>query len=158
MLQRCFDPKLHEKHPTYAYCTVHPDWLYFSKFKAWMETQDWQGKSLDKDLISGASKHYSPDTCVFVSRLINSIFAFRTKDNNGLPVGVTRQTKKGINYFVATCCFYGKQKTLGYFRTPEEASQRYITAKLAYAKELAQTETDPRIVHALLNLNTDLLK
>ncbi len=150
MLQRCFDPKLHEKHPTYKDCTVDPTWLSFSTFKGWMEQQDWQNKCLDKDLLSG--KHYSPSTCLFISPLLNGLLLFKKPNSGDLPAGVTYQVKKGIPYFVATCCKYGKQETIGYFNTVEEASEAYRSTKLSYISELASKETDPRIVKALLNL------
>ena len=48
MLQRCYSKSYQEKHPSYKGCSVCEEWLTFSNFKAWMETQDWKGKSLDK--------------------------------------------------------------------------------------------------------------
>ena len=66
LLQRVLDPKVHKKYPTYAECTIDPDWLIFSKFRAWMQNQDWQGKDLDKDLRYQGNKHYGPDTCLFI--------------------------------------------------------------------------------------------
>lgn len=51
MLGRCYSDKFHEQNPTYVGCTVCDEWLTFSKFKAWMETQDWKDKQLDKDIL-----------------------------------------------------------------------------------------------------------
>ena len=39
MLMRCYSSKFTEKHQRYRGCSVHPDWLLFSDFKAWMEDQ-----------------------------------------------------------------------------------------------------------------------
>ena len=71
MLGRCYCKKFLQNSPTYQNCFVCNEWLTFSKFKAWMETQDWEGKELDKDLLSGECKVYSPETCVFVPRNVN---------------------------------------------------------------------------------------
>ena len=51
MLERCYSTKFQERNPTYIGCTVSKEWLVFSNFRAWMMTQDWQGKHLDKDIF-----------------------------------------------------------------------------------------------------------
>ena len=66
MLERCYSERYQEKKPTYIGCTVCEEWLRFSNFKSWMETQDWEGKHLDKDLLVEGNKIYSPDTCILV--------------------------------------------------------------------------------------------
>ena len=68
MLRRCYSKQMHRKFPTYKDCTVCDEWITFSNFRKWMETQDWQGKELDKDILFPGNKHYSPDNCVFVGR------------------------------------------------------------------------------------------
>lgn len=62
MLSRCYSTKWHERYPTYKGCTVSKEWHTFSNFRAWMVTQDWEGKSLDKDLLIEGNKIYSADT------------------------------------------------------------------------------------------------
>lgn len=150
MLQRCYDSALHKNHPTYQGCLVDPSWLLFSTFKAWMEQQDWQHKCLDKDLLNG--KLYSPETCLFVSPLVNALLAFKKQRTNGLPLGVSLATVKNNQYFVAACSKYGKQKIIGYFKTAEEASEAYRATKLQYVQELANQETNPKVKQALLTL------
>jgi len=49
MISRCYSERELEKYPTYKGCSVCEDWLYFSRFKAWMEKQAWEGLVLDKD-------------------------------------------------------------------------------------------------------------
>ena len=77
MLERCYDSNLHLKHPTYIGCIVCEEWLTFSNFKAWMETQDFGGKDLDKDILVKGNKIYSPETCIFVTNAINLLFIKR---------------------------------------------------------------------------------
>ena len=152
ILERCFSKKLHEKRPTYAGCTLDPAWELFSNFKKWMESQDWQGKVLDKDLVSYHQKHYGPDTCLFISHEINNLLTLRANFRGNLPLGVSTTTMRGHTYFIASCSFYGKQKRLGYFKEPEKAAEAYKTAKLSYIAELAAKEKDPRVRQALQNL------
>lgn len=71
MLERCYSEKLLESNPSYIGTSVCSEWLYATAFKEWMEKQNWQGKSLDKDIIVPGSKLYSPDTCAFVSQATN---------------------------------------------------------------------------------------
>ena len=72
MLKRCYSPIYQERHPTYIGCSTCRDWLVFSNFKMWMETQDWEGKELDKDILFPGNKVYGPATCVFVDKRVNT--------------------------------------------------------------------------------------
>lgn len=149
MLTRVFDKGFHARHPSYAGCSVHEDWLLFSNFRAWMAKQNWEGKHLDKDLLVQGNKEYGPDTCLFVSRELNNLLCLRDAQRGDLPLGVTTAKVNGYTYFTAACSFYGKQKRLGYFKTPDEAARRYAAAKNAYIQELAAAEADPRLAKAL---------
>ena len=152
MLTRVYDSSLHAKKPSYAYCTIHPDWLLFSNFRQWMLRQDWEDKHLDKDLLVPGNKEYGPDTCLFVSGALNNLLTLRQQGRGALPLGVSTTTINGHSYYVASCSFYGKQKRLGYFKTPEEAAACYTQAKNAYIQELADQEQDCRVAKALRNL------
>lgn len=55
--------------------TVCDEWRRFSTFKTWMKQQDWEGKSLDKDLLGRKQRHYSPENCVFISHKLNTLIA-----------------------------------------------------------------------------------
>lgn len=154
MLNRCYSQKTHTRQPSYTTCTVVEPWKTFSNFRAWMETQDWEGKALDKDLLQWGNKQYGPDNCLFVSNAVNSLLALRGNNRGQYPLGVTRiLVKEKYEYFEAKCSFYGTQKRLGQFKTVEEAAEAYKMAKLAYIAEVASTETDPRVKQALLALH-----
>lgn len=71
MLNRCYNEKHLRRQPAYLGCSVCGEWHKFSVFKAWMIKQDWEGKELDKDLLVQGNKVYGPETCVFVSGLVN---------------------------------------------------------------------------------------
>jgi hypothetical protein len=75
MLARCFSKSFKKANPAYEGCTVTSNWLKFSNFRSWMQTQDWQGKELDKDLLFAGNKLYSPEMCVFLEAKINSFIS-----------------------------------------------------------------------------------
>lgn len=149
MLKRCYSEYTLEIQPTYKGCTVCDDWKSFSKFKAWMETQDWEGKSLDKDLLLPGNRVYSPDTCVFVTQRVNTFCGDCKKVRGDYPVGVCKVL--GGKYKAQVKDGNGKTKFLGNFSTPEEAHQAWLKAKLELAKRLAAEQADPRVAKALVD-------
>lgn len=152
MLERVYSEKFHDRYPSYRGCSLDPSWKLFSVFREWMAKQDWEGKALDKDLLVPGNRQYGPDKCIFVSRDINSLTAIRGNGRGSLPLGVTKTGSGKYTYYLAKCSFYGKQKTLGSFKTPEEAAECYRAAKLQHIKEIAHKQTDQRLKAALLNL------
>ena len=157
MLGRCYNIKFQERHPTYIGCYVCDEWLLFSNFKVWMETQEWEGKELDKDLLFKGNTVYNPNTCVFISSKINSFLIERGADRGEYPIGVCymKKQKNMVNehdkpYIAQIGDSSGKAKYLGCFATPEEAHAAWLTAKLEQAKILAAEQTDPRVAKALI--------
>lgn len=147
MIKRCSDTYW-IKTPSCRGNSVCEEWKVFSNFKAWMQTQDWQGKDLDKDLLVEGNKHYSPETSVFVSHRVNTFIICGRNKHNDAPVGVKLFADRGS--YLARCKdpFTGKEwsKT---FKTLEEASQAYYDKKHELACKLAESQTDPRVVNAL---------
>tara|TARA_R110002153_G_scaffold181493_1_gene334789 strand:+ start:6015 stop:6659 length:645 start_codon:yes stop_codon:yes gene_type:complete len=121
MLQRCYCNKYHKKQPTYKDCTVCIGWLTFSSFRKWMLTQDWEGMELDKDLLIEGNTYYSPETCVFVKKIVNTFTLDRTNDRGDTVIGVTWH--KRDNKFMAQCSnpFTKEQEKLGYYDCEQEA-------------------------------------
>ncbi|UZZ63964.1 hypothetical protein A71_158 [Escherichia phage A7_1] len=114
MLQRCYDQGALSRDPSYEGTTVCEEWLRFSNFKAWMQTKDWKGKCLDKDLKGG--KVYSPETCLFISGDLNRYWTKR----KGISWEEDRQKwRVKIN-----------KKHIGRYRTKEEARAVYEACKL----------------------------
>lgn len=151
MLQRCYSQKWHMRRPTYIGCTVVDEWKTFSKFKAWMEKQDWEGNQLDKDLIFHGNKEYCPTKCVFISRIVNLFLTESTASRGQLPIGVS--WKKPNNKFQARCGnpFTKKQEFIGYYDNAKEAHQAWLKRKLELAHQLAALQTDPRVAKALID-------
>lgn len=55
--------------------TVCEEWHNFQNFAAWYEPRFVKGHQLDKDILSGSVKVYSPETCMLVTPADNSIKA-----------------------------------------------------------------------------------
>lgn len=147
MLVRCYSDKYQATHLSYVGCTVSDEWHVFSVFKAWMETQDWRGKQLDKDVLVLGNQKYSPETCAFVSAQVNR-FMVGMRDG-GATVG-SHWYRRKRKY--ATKCgnpFAGKTEHLGYFATPEEAHEAWRKRKHELACQYADTQTDSRVAEAL---------
>jgi len=128
MLERCYSSDYHRRQPTYKGVTVCDEWHNFQVFGDWYDKQykedDWQ---LDKDLLSGSKKIYSPDTCVFIPRELNN-FLMRDKRNGDYPTGVQRGGSR--YYSQSTCLLSGRLLYLGIFDTIEEADLAYRNKRL----------------------------
>lgn len=148
MLKRCYSEHYHKRQPTYVGCTVAGEWKTFSNFRSWMETQDWEGKQLDKDLLVEGNKEYGPDVCVFVTGAVNSFMADCGATRGNLPIGVSRSGGK----YRAYCSnpFTKKKEYLGTFSCQEEAHIAWKAKKAEHAKRLAEEQTDDRVKKALL--------
>ena len=155
MLERCYSKRYQKNQPTYVGCSVCKEWLTLSNFKSWMETQDWENKQLDKDLLIYQNKVYSPETCCFIPREVN-LFLTRREKNRGLyPLGVSYKIKpqKSIaeltKPFLSNISIDSNDTYLGHFNTPEEAHRMWQKAKIERAEVLKKEQTDIRIISGL---------
>lgn len=147
MIARCYSSRL--KYKMYEDVWVCEEWHSFMNFRKWMETQDWEGKCLDKDLLVIGNKVYSPETCIFVSSAVNSFCQVSRKGVRGLPVGV-KPARCGKRYW-AYCSniFTGEREYLGVENTPEDAHKLYLNRKHQLALQLADLQKDVRVANAL---------
>lgn len=131
MKNRCYNESVHKIKPWYKECTMCDEWLEDKyAFYAWVNDGNFyeiDGEptvELDKDILVKGNKIYSPETCIFVPKSINSLFGGTgNKSENGLPKGVI-QTKNGK---------YKPQipKFPHVFDTPEEAWEVWKAHKKA---------------------------
>ncbi len=149
MLERCYSEKHLERYPSYIGTSVCSEWLYASAFKEWMNQQDWDGKSLDKDIISPRSKLYSPDTSAFVLKATNNFVIECDASRGEYPIGVCLYKPTGKYQAQCGNPFTGERGYLGLFSTPGEAHEVWRKRKHELAQLVADTESDPRIVEAL---------
>lgn len=148
MLMRAYSDKFKKRCGTYSECSVCDDWLYFSKFKDWMQRQDWRGKELDKDLIVAGNKEYSPMFCVFVSKQINT-FITENKTTKIKLTGAFFHKKSGR--YQASCKnpFTKKLVHIGLFDSEIEASLAWRAKKNEFAQALAEIELNEVVSVAL---------
>jgi hypothetical protein len=143
MLQRCYSPKYQAKRPTYVGCTVCGEWIYFQTFASWYFANYYEipllgTPQIDKDILSKGNKIYSPETCVLVPSVINSLFIKSNAIRGKYPIGVS-YNKKAKKYEVTISYGDGIRHHLGYFDTVEEAFEAYKAAKEAFIKKTAET-------------------
>lgn len=147
MLRRCYCEKTLEKYPTYKKALVSEEWLLLSNFLEWLNTQDYIGKQLDKDLLIPGNILYSKETCVFITRELNVFLTASEGIRGPFPIGVSKHGTK----YQAKCSdpFLKKQVHLGYYTSQEEAHLAWKTYKHSLALKYAELETDPRTILAL---------
>jgi hypothetical protein len=148
IMQRGNDPKEKLRKPSYADVFVSGDWRKFSDFKAWLDTQTgWQTLELDKDILVKGNLEYGPDTCCFVPKYINRLFAVHKTTGACLHgVGKVRNRYKAMY----------NRSTLGTFDTEQAAHKAWQTervsrleaALVSYGKE---TYFDSRVAEAISN-------
>lgn len=88
VLERCYSDTLHAKHPTYIDCEICEEWQNFQVFAEWHEEnkpKDGKYYELDKDIKIDGNRIYSPETCMFVSKLDNVLKMCETRIKS-LPV------------------------------------------------------------------------
>lgn len=132
----------------YLKCSCDPDWLYFSKFRAWAVTQDWVGNHLDKDLI-GDGTHYSPDTCVYIPPIINTSL---TRSGGSLSFGVGFVSNLKRPYKSSVKCLGKLIRKTRFFATELDAHKYWIEGKIEALNSLIeeyQHLTDKRILDGL---------
>ncbi len=165
MLKRCYDEKLHKKHPTYKDCEVYNKWLNFQNFAKWYYNNYYEIEGekmhLDKDILYKGNKIYSPENCVFVPQRINVLFVKCNKLRGNYPIGVYYHKQTGK--FIAQCSVYDykerKAKNLGLYNTPEEAFKVYKQFKENYIKKVADLYKDKiptKLYDAIYNYEVEI--
>lgn len=124
MLTRCYKE---DRNLTYNNVTVCEEWHNFQNFAKWFYEnwkpymEDWH---LDKDIICPKNRIYSPETCCFIPKEINSMFT--SSEVRELPKGVykTKYGYKAINFQSST-----KGNASKTFKTIKEAEDFYKKSK-----------------------------
>lgn len=149
ILERCYSEPRLKRQPKYRGCSVCDDWIYFMAFKAWMMSQDWEGKELDKDILIEGNKVYSPETCRFVDNGVNLFLTDSGATRGKWPIGVS--LNKGAGKFEAKCRnpFTKKLEHLGHFTCPKAAHEAWRERKHQHALRWADLQDDPDIAEAL---------
>lgn len=145
MLNRCYRKNNDKTHNAYRNTTVDAEWLKFSNFKSWMETQDWVGKELDKDLLSDENR-YSQDNCIFIPANVNAYISVeKSKSEFGL-VGVYE--RDGTYY---TSPSINSKQPVKTFINATDAVDCYRDYKIEGIKRLQTTEDIEKLLILFFN-------
>lgn len=155
------------KNAGYLDTVICEDWLNFQNFAEWSLSQigcggkDEKGVyfQLDKDILGGCEKCYSPQICVFVPKEINIFFSKKSVGEYGRGVKAVR--KKGvIQGYSSTVSEFGRDVYLGFYPTPKEAQMVHDIAKKNIALKLAdkwEGLIDGRVVERLRNFDLSFI-
>ena len=162
VIKRCHSERLQKKEPAYIGCSICKEWKYYSNFKQWAEDPKngyQEGYCLDKDILVKGNKFYSPQTCCFVPRAINSLLTNRKNHRGKYPVGVAKSSKS--KNYEAAYFKNGKRIYLGSFDTPEKAFHAYKVAKELHIQDVAtqyynEGKITKRVYDALMNYKIDI--
>jgi hypothetical protein len=147
MIERVHDKKYLSKRPTYLKVKITPEWYRFSNFRKWVMSLPYntKGLSLDKDILSGeGQKIYSPDTCAFVSKVVNSyVLDFNTEDAKR----VRQRTKNCWEARISNP--FLKKDVKFYSSVPEDCISWVKDKRVEIIKRLIANELDSRIREAL---------
>lgn len=139
MMIRCYSDNKHEKYMSYIICTVCEEWHNFQNFAEWYENNYYEIENekmdLDKDILYKGNKIYSPKTCIFVPRRINSLFVKNDIDRGKYPIGVSYRKREGT--YVSQCRNGKNREFLGRFSNPIDAFNSYKKYKEKIIKEVA---------------------
>lgn len=156
MIKRGYSSKYEKRQPSYKNVTVCEGWHNFQNFAEWFEENYKEGFELDKDILVKGNKLYSPETCCFVSKEINTLFTKNNSKRGDCPIGVEK-CKNGK--YRATFGQNNKTTHIGTFNTTKEAFEAYKTTKELYIKELANKWKDkinPKVYEAMYNYKVEI--
>ena len=132
MIQRCYSKKIHSYKPYYQGISVCEEWKNFSNFRIWYRDHMIPGAKmdLDKDLLCMGNKVYSPETCVFITHYLNTVFESRGIENN------IQRNDEGT--YSASMLVLNKRVDLGVFDSEEEARKGIESGRSRYIIDLAE--------------------
>lgn len=143
MRTRTTNVKYQDIRPTYTGTLVHDDWLYFSKFKNWIDNHPVGGYlnilELDKDLKSDLHM-YSADTCLLIPDYINNAYRISAGNRGMYPLGVS----KDGDLYKTSVRMFGELKNKGRYKTPDAAHRAWQLGKIEYTDMIIKKyETEP---------------
>lgn len=165
MLERCYSEKFHKKYSTYIDCKASKEFHNFQNFGEWDNDNYYQIEGermeLDKDILVKHNKIYSPETCIYVPKTINTLFVKCNKSRGNYLIGTCLFNSK----YVANCSLINpetgksKIKYLGYYTTQQEAFNVYKQFKEKNIKEVADYYKDKiptKLYNALYNYEVEI--
>jgi len=132
-------------HRTYSDVIICEEWYNYQNFADWAKKNYYKVQDLrmelDKDILIKGNKIYSPETCIFVPYIINTLFTKADKSRGDLPIGVYWHERD--QEYRAQCSYITdtgtrKNKWLGGHSNPEDAYLAYKRFKESHIKEIAE--------------------
>jgi hypothetical protein len=114
-----------------------------------MIKQDWQEKDLDKDILIQGNKIYNAESCIFVSRAINTLLLTAGASRGKLKIGVNL-TKNGAKFAAHCNSINNKLVHIGHYHTEDEAHEAYKKYKYKLISDIASKQLEP-LKTAMLN-------
>jgi len=142
IIRRCYS-KEKVKFKCYTKVEVCEEWLLYSNFKKWydenfplkLEQEGWEIQ-IDKDLLSGENKIYSPETCIFLPRKINGFLSNKQNSNTSGIIGVN-YIKKNNSWIAQIRNFDNHDRIyLGCYSNNKTAAKVYMEARKEQAEKV----------------------
>ena len=140
ILRRCYS-KEQNKDKSYKNIKVCEEWLLYSNFKKWYDKnfpseleKNWK-LQIDKDLLSRKNKIYSPQTCIFLPKKINTFLSNQQNSNTSGVVGVS-YIKSSNSWRARIRNFDNHDRIyLGCYSDKNTAGEVYIKARMKQAEK-----------------------
>lgn len=153
MIRRCYAEESLAIKPHYADISVCDEWRSFSSFYSWWEENNVDGWEIDKDILTD-NKKYSPQSCIFIPKWLNTFLSDARRARGKFLIGVTFN-KKGRK-FEAYCSDQrsGKQEYIGCFADELSAHHAWKKMKLSHANTMRDEmdSIDKRIYSRVVEL------
>ena len=147
MIARCYNENVYALpvNARYKDCFVADEWLKFMNFKRWMESQDWEGKQIDKDILYPGNKVYGPDTCLLVPQHINNLIIDQEDGKYGK--GVKKNASGSYSYVMRI----NRKRVFKKVASKQEALEGYRKSKYNELVTEAKKLDDEKVKNALIN-------
>lgn len=167
MRNRCTDgSRSHKTNPTYIGCNLYKDWYDYDIFHTWVMSNKFYNYKcrkdfyyqLDKDLLIKHNKVYSPDTCEFLPKEINTFLTKRESCRGNTPLGVYL-FKDNLFRSMVNNPFTGKSEHLGLYSDKIEAFETYKKRKEFLARYFCEVYMDllpEKVEAALMNYTVNI--
>lgn len=150
MLQRSYDLKWKNLHPTYEECFVNNVWWDYQDFGPWYSSVKYKTdeSDLDKDLLMYGNKEYGPETCVFLPEKINKAIVLK-------GCMASWHNRDDCYEFNCNGKYLGRSES-----NPLALQDAWMKEKLGHIQNLAnfyKDVLDPRAYDALINFKIEVI-
>lgn len=142
MITRCYkEDSSHYKYYGERGVLVCERWHNFQNFAEWYVPKYFEGCQIDKDLLSGGTKTYSPETCCLLPKELNILIS-PNKKNSKYGRGVYKDGRK----YYTRVCHMGGLVAAASFSTSDEAHDYYVKMKKQLIKSRAKHYLDSGVI------------